>query len=156
MERLLRSQRMLTPPSPSPSPLIKSYNCREIRTSLRKSKQHLDKACDGITVKVFIQKRLFFFKEIGVANIKDISLSGAGLLTPLKLAKGDKIYIEINNEKLECTIARWQIINPRLNFAGVQWTPKYHQQIKDALWFQRRIGKMETDNIHNKASQSHA
>ncbi|MDO6679647.1 MULTISPECIES: hypothetical protein [unclassified Shewanella] len=90
------------------------------RISLRESQEELSRACDGISVKLH-QKSWFLMEELGIANIKDISLSGVGLITPLTLELESIVWVEIKQQFFEFAIKRQYPINQRLTFIGGQW-----------------------------------
>ncbi|WP_144212006.1 hypothetical protein [Shewanella donghaensis] len=90
------------------------------RLNLRDSQQELAIACDGISVKLH-QKNWLLMQELGIANIKDISLSGLGLITPLSLELNSILWIEIQQQFFEFKIMRMYSINQRLNFIGGKW-----------------------------------
>ncbi|KPZ69401.1 MULTISPECIES: hypothetical protein [unclassified Shewanella] len=98
-------------------------NRDHIRHSLRESNEELAQACDGISVKLH-QKIWFITQELGIANIKDISLGGVGLITPLQLELNQSIWLEVEQSLFEFTIMRQYPINQRLNFIGGKWKSK--------------------------------
>lgn len=91
------------------------------RTSLRVNKeQSIMMACDGLTVDV-LKKGRFLSKHIGLANIKDISLGGAGLLANYFVDIGETVYIKSQDVKIKCEVCRYYPIKGALGFYGVKW-----------------------------------
>ncbi|GIU51139.1 MULTISPECIES: hypothetical protein [Shewanella] len=111
---------------------ITEDNRDHVRLSLRDSKEELSQACDGISVKLH-KKGWFLMEEIGIANIKDMSLGGVGLITPLTLELKQEVWVEIQQSFFAFTIMRQYPINQKLNFIGGKWNSNYQKKINKLL-----------------------
>ncbi|MCC4834411.1 hypothetical protein LMH66_17325 [Shewanella sp. 10N.7] len=111
---------------------IEVDNRDHIRLSLRDSSEELSQACDGISVKLH-KKGWFLMEEIGIANIKDISLSGVGLITPATLKLNQVIWVEVKQSFFAFTIMRQYPVNQRLNFIGGKWKSSVQDKINKLL-----------------------
>ncbi|MCE9686212.1 MULTISPECIES: pilus assembly protein PilZ [Shewanella] len=77
-------------------------------------------ACDGIRVKI-LKTNWFLVSQLGTASVKDLSISGVGLLSSVALVIGQHICLEFEQGKFWCEVTRTHRVQGRLNFFGARW-----------------------------------
>ncbi|MGI2258632.1 PilZ domain-containing protein [Shewanella sp. GXUN23E] len=98
------------------------------RISLRLSKDaDLLLACDGVTVSL---EHPQWWKpgRIGVANIKDISRGGVGLISSSRLTAGQQLQLKMDDISLPVIITHGRNVQGPLNFYGA-----CYQDVSDEL-----------------------
>ena len=106
------------------------------RFSLRHNKRSpLALACDGLTVNLSTT-RWFIFTSFGTANIKDVSISGVGILSNEALSIGMTFYIELDDIRVLCEVTREQPVKGLLKFLVARWISDNNidiQRLVDAI-----------------------
>ncbi|MGS0727601.1 hypothetical protein ACVBKF_15520 [Shewanella sp. 0m-11] len=100
-----------------------------VRMSLRDNdQQDILFASDGVTVSL-LKKGYLLSKKLGIANIKNIGLGGAGLISRSNLKAKQTIYISIDGEDFPIQVMHVENISHKLNFIGAKWAQQDKQQI---------------------------
>ncbi|WP_076413063.1 hypothetical protein [Shewanella sp. UCD-KL12] len=100
-----------------------------LRINLRETgDESLALACDGVTVELYADN-WWRKQRLGIANIKNIGLGGAGLLSATRLTVGRSIIIEFQGQRLKLEVARSWPVNNKLHFSGAKWVTQDENEI---------------------------
>ena len=100
---------------------VDQHQRRYPRYSLRVNDAgELLQACDGITVDL-IHRPWWRLGKIGIANIKDISRGGVGLISSTQLRLGQELIIRFDKLELPVTITHGRQIQGPLMFYGASY-----------------------------------
>ncbi|WP_163934471.1 hypothetical protein [Paraferrimonas sp. SM1919] len=87
----------------------------------------------GMPAKI-LMRGFFNWKTLGPCIIKDVSLGGAGLLSPMLLSPTKKYALETaQGEVIPFIIAHEKAVNKKLNFYGVSWENSSSNHVKKLI-----------------------